>query len=70
MVDNFYCIWYSSYINNKTMEVVMPENQCEQLEYGECTCSEMYNCCDCGGVDCGCPYCWSCNACATCLNQE
>lgn len=52
------------------MEVVMPENQCEQLEYGECTCSEMYNCCDCGGVDCGCPYCWSCNACATCLNQE
>lgn len=35
-----------------------------------CNCSEIYNCCDCGGSDCGCGYCWSCNACDDCLNEE
>lgn len=35
-----------------------------------CNCSEIYNCCDCGGNDCGCGYCWSCNACEDCLNEE
>ena len=34
-----------------------------------CNCDEWYNCCDCGGVDCGCAYCWSCNACEDCLNE-
>lgn len=29
-------------------------------------CSSMFNCCDCGGNNCGCRYCWSCNACDTC----
>lgn len=32
-------------------------------------CSAMFNCCDCGGVGCGCHYCWSCNACEHCLNN-
>ena len=36
----------------------------------ECNCSEIYNCCDCGGNECGCPYCWSCNACEECLDDE
>lgn len=35
-----------------------------------CNCSDMYNCCDCGGNGCGCPYCWSCNACEECLEEE
>lgn len=35
-----------------------------------CNCSEIYNCCDCGGNDCGCAYCWSCNACEDCLNED
>ena len=30
-------------------------------------CEDMYDCCDCGGSDCGCVYCWSCNACENCL---
>ncbi len=30
-------------------------------------CSEMYNCCHCGGADCGCGYCFSCKACEHCL---
>ena len=30
---------------------------------------EHYNCCDCGGNDCGCAYCWSCNACEYCKNN-
>ena len=34
------------------------------------TCSELFNCCDCGGHDCGCRYCWTCNACDTCLTTE
>jgi hypothetical protein len=32
----------------------------------EMDCNEMYNCCDCGGHNCGCRYCWSCNACDAC----
>lgn len=37
---------------------------------GVSTCEEIYTCCDCGGNDCGCAYCWSCNACEECLNDE
>lgn len=32
----------------------------------DCTCSTDFNCCDCGGVNCGCAYCFSCNACDVC----
>lgn len=37
------------------------------------TCGDMYNCCDCGTTDdcgCGCSYCFSCNACDHCKNDE
>ena len=38
------------------------------------TCGDMYNCCDCGTNDedkgCGCSYCFSCNACETCKNED
>ena len=34
------------------------------------TCSELFNCCDCGGAGCGCYYCWSCNACDECKAQD
>jgi len=39
------------------------------------TCSDIFNCCDCGGREseddsCGCPYCWSCNACDECLDDN
>jgi hypothetical protein len=34
------------------------------------TCEKMYNCCDCGGNECGCSYCWSCNACDICLDHD
>ena len=35
-------------------------------------CGSMYNCCDCGNTEdgCGCSYCFSCNACEECLNDE
>jgi len=33
-------------------------------------CSYYYDCCDCGGNDCGCAYCWSCNACECCLSED
>jgi len=29
-------------------------------------CNSYYDCCDCGGNDCGCAYCWSCKACDNC----
>lgn len=42
-----------------------------------CDCEERYNCCCCGFVGddeddygCGCPGCWSCNACEECKNEE
>lgn len=34
------------------------------------TCEDFYDCCDCGGNDCGCAYCWSCNACEECLSED
>ena len=36
----------------------------------ECDCGVIYTCCDCGDNDCGCAYCWSCNACEDCLNED
>lgn len=39
------------------------------LEEGEYSCGELYNCCDCGENECGCEYCFSCNACENCLKD-
>ena len=39
-------------------------------DYTERPCSEIYNCCDCGGNECGCAYCWSCNACEVCIDER
>lgn len=33
-------------------------------------CHDLYNCCDCGESDCGCAYCFSCQACDYCKNGE
>ena len=33
-------------------------------------CAGLFDCCDCGGDDCGCCYCWSCNACDACRNTN
>ena len=43
---------------------------CEYESFNGCVCEEIYNCCDCGGNDCGCAYCWSCNACEECLKES
>lgn len=40
---------------------------CDNLFHTGQSCSELYDCCDCGGNDCGCAYCFSCNACEYCL---
>lgn len=48
-------------------------SKCKRKEYynGHLhTCASIYNCCDCGGNNCGCAYCWSCNACEYCLSEE
>ena len=34
----------------------------------QCDCTSLFNCCDCGGANCGCHGCFSCNACDSCLN--
>ena len=48
----------------------MNKSLCENLYDGnDLDCENLYDCCDCGGVDCGCAYCWSCNACEACLNE-
>lgn len=33
-------------------------------------CRDTYNCCSCGGNECGCRYCFDCHACENCLNDE
>jgi len=33
-------------------------------------CSDLFNCCDCGGNNCGCDYCSSCNYCESCKEYE
>ncbi len=46
------------------------ENMCEEMDnQGNC-CFEHYNCCDCGGNDCGCPGCFSCKACPFCKEED
>jgi hypothetical protein len=40
--------------------------ECEENAIFGVTCSDLFTCCDCGGIECGCPYCWSCNACDAC----
>lgn len=37
---------------------------------GDYECGDLFDCCDCGGNDCGCAYCFSCNACEECLDDE
>ncbi|HAS5696685.1 hypothetical protein [Vibrio cholerae] len=45
------------------------KNMCEEMDnQGNC-CSEHYNCCNCGTGNCGCRYCFSCNACSFCKEQ-
>jgi len=34
------------------------------------TCHDYFNCCDCGGENCGCRYCFSCRACEYCREGE
>lgn len=46
------------------------KNTCTSQRLFKVDCGEMYNCCDCGGNDCGCSYCFSCRACEVCLNED
>ncbi|MCG6459633.1 hypothetical protein K6U44_04060 [Vibrio parahaemolyticus] len=49
----------------------MMNNQCENINAeNRHECTDLYNCCDCGGHHCGCRYCFSCNACDHCLNGD
>lgn len=52
------------------MEALKPVKECESLRFGRYECDELYNCCSCGGNDCGCRYCHDCNACEVCLEDE
>ena len=54
-------------IRNEYGEIL---TQCENVRLGGVPCERLYNCCDCGGNDCGCACCWSCNACEFCLNDD
>lgn len=62
-------------MNDKTKYTKVPikkerEIKCEFAENTGDTCAKRLNCCDCGGNDCGCRYCWSCNACEHCLRGD
>ena len=52
----------------KDTEVKLCLNKQDEME-----CCQLYNCCDCGDNSdggCGCPYCFTCNACENCLGEE
>lgn len=34
------------------------------------TCGDLFDCCSCGDSDCGCAYCFDCNACDSCKNDQ
>lgn len=65
-------------MTNNTFKV--PDTKCEYSSAfqkdrhgNDRTCRDMYNCCDCGTTNdsgCGCSYCFSCNACDNCKNDE
>lgn len=56
-------------VKSTVLEIL--NNMCENLcSDAGMSCSELYNCCDCGGSDCGCAYCSSCNSCDFCLNDD
>jgi hypothetical protein len=55
-------------IRNVILKIL--NNSCEQLDDHGKTCSDFYDCCDCGDNDCGCIYCFSCNACDFCKNNQ
>ncbi len=44
-------------------------NMCEEMGDTGRGCDSHYNCCDCGGNNCGCAYCFSCRACSHCLGE-
>lgn len=51
------------------MEIL--DDMCENLNSDQqMSCEEMFNCCDCGTGECGCPYCWSCHACYVCMERD
>lgn len=50
-------------------------NQCEfigelQGHNNQKSCRDLFNCCDCGGNNCGCRECFSCNACECCATDD
>ncbi len=34
------------------------------------SCFDYHNCCNCGGSNCGCRYCFSCASCENCLEND
>lgn len=41
---------------------------CENAADGGC--ERLFDCCNCGGHDCGCRYCFPCNACPVCTGAD
>ena len=55
----------------KPKRIIVADKDCEFVKSGAHIrdCGEMFNCCNCGGNDCGCRYCFSCNACEHCKSE-
>lgn len=52
------------------LDVRIVQHESHDEELCENKCSKMFDCCDCGGNNCGCSGCWSCNACDNCQGEE
>jgi hypothetical protein len=42
---------------------------CLYTSKGE-TCGSLFNCCNCGGEECGCAYCYACRRCEACAAED
>lgn len=53
-----------------TPEEVVGKPSCELVSDDCGPCEVEFDCCDCGGNECGCRGCWSCNACDHCKEER
>lgn len=61
-------------VDQNVLKAELEKEKCENkyIENSKyvATCGNLYNCCNCGGEACGCAYCFSCQACEHCLDDD
>lgn len=61
---------YNGYILTRGIKMVYTNPKPCLNQDGDYNCSNLFNCCSCGGNGCGCAYCFDCHACENCLEDD